>query len=140
MLEQWDLLKSEINECSGLRSPKYHELWARMLTHFTDDFPLVLKLVVIVLLIPVDTSECERVFSLMNDLKTSERNSLGQDNLKHTMLWHTVAKALSCQQVPVQAILKEFLELGGPQGAPYLPRHHASDVRLLREEGLGPSS
>ena len=87
-----------------------------MLTHFTDDFPLVLKLVVIVLLIPVDTSECERVFSLMNDLKTSERNSLGQDNLKHTMLWHTVAKALSCQQVPVQAILKEFLELGGPKG------------------------
>ena len=116
MLEQWDLLKSEINECSGLRSLKYHELWARMLTHFTDDFPLVLKLVVIVLLIPVDTSECERVFSLMNDLKTSERNSLGQDNLKHIMLWHTVAKALPCQQVPVQAILKEFLELGGLKG------------------------
>ena len=76
----------------------------------------MLKLVVIVLLIPVDTSECERVFSLMNDLKTSERNSLGQDNLKHIMLWQTVAKALSCQQVPVQAILKEFLELGGPKG------------------------
>ena len=85
MLEQWDLLKSEINECSGLRSLKYHELWARMLTQFTGDFPLVLKLVVIALLIPVDTSECERVFSLMNDLKTSERNSLGQENLKNTV-------------------------------------------------------
>ena len=116
MLEQWDLLKSEINECSGLRSLKYHELWARMLTQFTGDFPLMLKLVVIALLIPVDTSECERVFSLMNDLKTSERNSLGQENLKNTMLWHTVAKTLSCQQVPVQAILKEFLELGGSKG------------------------
>ena len=28
-----------------------------------------------------DTSECERVFSLTNDLKTSERNKLGQDHL-----------------------------------------------------------
>ena len=52
----------------------------------------------------------------MNDLKTSERNSLGQENLKNTMLWHTVAKTLSCQQVPVQAILKEFIELGGSKG------------------------
>ena len=116
VVEQWELLKSEISESDGLRSLKDHELWARMLTHFTDDFPLVLKLVVITLLIPVDTSECERVFSLMNDLKTSERNRLGQTTLKHTMLWHTVAKALSCQQVPVQAILKEFLELGGVKG------------------------
>ena len=51
----------------------------------------------------------------MNDLKTSERNRLMND-LKNTMLWHTVAKTLSCQQVPVQAILKEFLELGGSKG------------------------
>ena len=99
-----------------MHSLKFHELWARMLIHYSDNYSRVLKLVVIALLIPADTSECERVFSLMNDLKTSERNSLGQDNLKHTMLWHTVAKALSCQQVPVQAILKEFLELGGLKG------------------------
>ena len=42
---------------------------------FTDEFSLVLRLVVIALLIPADTSECERVFSLMNDLKKSECRS-----------------------------------------------------------------
>ena len=41
---------------------------------------------VISLLIPADTSECERIFSLMNDLKTAERNSMGQQNLKNLML------------------------------------------------------
>ena len=49
----------------------------------------------------------------VNDLKTSERNKLGQLNLKHTMIWHIVAKQLSCEQVPVRAILKEFHELSG---------------------------
>ena len=52
----------------------------------------------------------------MNDLKTSERNKLGQLNLKHTMIWHTVAKQLSCEQVPVRAILKEYHELSGVRG------------------------
>ena len=34
----------------------------------------------------------------MNDLKTSERNSLGQANLMNMMIWHTVAKALEYHQ------------------------------------------
>ena len=41
----------------------------------------------ITLIVPTDTSECERVFSLMNDLKTAERNLLGK-NLKNPMKWH----------------------------------------------------
>ena len=92
----------------------------------------MLKLVVITLLIPVDTSECERVFSLMNDLKTSERNSLGQTTLKHIMLWwHTVAKQ--------GALLPAGARPGHPQGVPRAgwrqgargpQRHHTSDVRL----------
>ena len=71
---------------------------------------------VIALLIPADTSECERVFSLMNDLKTSGRNCINQSNLKNTMIWHTIAKGLKCQQVPVQLILNEFRALGGIRG------------------------
>ena len=72
-----------------------------MLTHFTDEYSRVLRLVVVALLIPADTSECERVFSLMNDLKTSERNMLGQASLKDMMIWHTVTKRLECKEVPV---------------------------------------
>ena len=32
-------------------------------------------------MVPVDTSECERVFSLMNDTNTAERSNLGQFQL-----------------------------------------------------------
>ena len=68
------------------------------------------------LLIPTDTSECERVvFSLMNDLKTAERSSLGA-SLKNLMVWHSMGKHLSCEQVPVVPILREFRALAGVKG------------------------
>jgi hypothetical protein len=75
-------MKIEIGTSEGLMSLSFHELWARMLIQFSDQYALVLRLVVITLLIPVDTSECERIFSLMNDIKTPERSSMGQQNLK----------------------------------------------------------
>ena len=50
----------------------------------SDEYPLHLRLVVISLIVPADTSECERIFSLMNDM--------GQLNLKNLMLWHRMAK------------------------------------------------
>ena len=60
-----------------------------------------------------DKSECERVFSLMNDLKTAERSLLKQETLKNLMLWHSLATKvvdgkrthLDCKEVPVMAIL-----------------------------------
>ena len=134
MLEQWADLKEEINKSKGLKSLSFHKLWARMLTEFSDEYPLVLRLVVIALLIPADTSECERVFSLMNDIKTSERSRLGQQNPKNLLLWHALATKvvaekndklevvgdkttkLECKDVPVMAILKEFREMAGPKG------------------------
>jgi len=47
------------------------------LVHCNDEYTLVLRLVVIALIIPADTSECERIFSLMNDIKTAERAWMG---------------------------------------------------------------
>ena len=107
---------AEIIQIPGYMAIKYHELWARVLLSYSDEYPLVLRLVVISLLVPADTSECERIFSLMNDLKTAERNSLGQTNLKNLMLWHTMAKQLKCEEVPVMAILQVFRELAGERG------------------------
>lgn len=89
VLSQWDEVKMEIHKEVGLRVRKFHELWVHMLIHFYESYALVFRLVVISMLVPTDTSECERVFSLMNDLKTSERNRLGQDTLKHLMPEHT---------------------------------------------------
>ena len=96
VLQQWREMKEEIRKEHGLESRKFHDLWPHMLVHFDDKYNLILRLVVVALLVPTDTSECERVFSLMNDLKTAERNSLKQATLKHLMLWHSLAKDLSC--------------------------------------------
>ena len=87
-----------------------------MLVEFADEYPLVLRLVAISLIVPADTSECERIFSLMNNIKTAERASMGQQNLRNLMLWHEMAKELKPQEVPVMAILKEFREMAGPKG------------------------
>ena len=65
--------------------------------------------------IPVDTSECERIFSLMNNLKTAQHSRLG-NNLKNLMLWHTMAKDTPCAEVPVMEILNEFRALAGIRG------------------------
>ena len=92
------------------------ELWARMLLQFGNEYKLVLRLVAVALIVPADTSECERIFSLMNNIKTVDRARMGQRNLKNLMLWHEMGKELEPEQVPVMAILKEFRTLAGPAG------------------------
>ena len=79
-----------------------------MLEKFSDEYPLVLRLVVIALLIPADTSECERIFSLMNDIKTADRESLDQSVLRNLMTWHIEGDEMPCKDVPVMTILKEW--------------------------------
>ena len=56
VLEQWVDLKSMINAETGLKSCKFHDLWAHMLVHFCDEYLLILRLVSISLLTPCDTS------------------------------------------------------------------------------------
>ena len=48
LLTQWNALKEEIRSSTGLNSRKDHDLWAHMLIHFTDEYPLPLMLVVVV--------------------------------------------------------------------------------------------
>ena len=108
-------MKEQIRS-TDLSTLKYHDLWARMLTSYSDEFPLILCLVVIALVVPADTSECERIFSLMNDLKTAERNKLGNTTLKNLMTWHVLGKQVKCEQLPVMSILKEFRDMAGGKG------------------------
>ena len=61
-----------------MRTLSFHELWARVPVQFTDQYRLVLRLVVISLFIPADISKCERIFSLINDVETSKRSNLRQ--------------------------------------------------------------
>ena len=98
---------------------------------FALKYPLALRLVALGLLIPADTSECERVFSLMNNIKTAERSRM-LDNLKRLMLWHRwslggacslprpvgggVEWRIPCTAVPVMDIIKEWRLMAGPKG------------------------
>ena len=66
--------------------------------------------------VPADTSECERIFSLMNNIKTAERSSLGDANLSNLMVWYSLAAEIKCQELPVMSILKEFREMAGVKG------------------------
>ena len=125
--EQFSELAIEIISSPGLRSLKHHALWARMLLFRHREYRLALRLIAISLLIPVDTSECERIFSLMNDIKTAERSRMGSTTLRNLMLWHRMARLLEadgslskkhiqCRQVPVMAILEKFRDMAGVKG------------------------
>ena len=107
-----------------------------MLVTFSGEYMSVLRLVAIMLLIPLDTSEAERIFSLINDIKTSERSRLGQRNLANLMFWHYHGRNMKAWEVPVQEILKEFRELvkgsqrgrhAHPAAAPIKYEHKAED-------------
>ena len=71
----------------------------------------------------------------MNGLKTAERSSLGQENLRDLMKWHNSGKDLKCEEVPVMQILKEFRALGGVrgQGPEYAPPPSARHIQPLRQ-------
>ena len=112
VLEQWKELKVEVISAPGLFNMKFGDLWPRMLTHFTEKYSFVLRLVVFMLLMPLDTSICERIFSLMNNIKTSDRSRLGQCNVRNLMAWHALADD-SLATVPWISILKEFKLLSG---------------------------
>ena len=108
VLSEWLELKCEILKAPGLMGRKFNDLWPHMLVQFGDNYPHVLRLAAILLLMPVDTSECERIFSLMNKIKTVGRSSLSQANLRNLMLWHYHGKKFTLQNIPWLSILKEF--------------------------------
>ena len=76
--------------------------------------------------IPTDTSECERIFSLMNDLKTAERSRLGEKLSDLMMACGGQDNAICCD-VPVLDILHEFRALAGIHGR-YAHRAHQPPV------------
>ena len=69
---RWTDLKEEISRSPGLKQRPFKSLWSHMLVTFSGEYMSALRLVAIMLLIPLDTSEAERIFSLMN---TSRRPS-----------------------------------------------------------------
>ena len=108
VLTEWLELKTEILGAPGLMGRKFNELWPHMLVQYGDKYGHVLRLAAILLLNPLDTSECECIFSLMNNVKTADRSRLSQANLRNLMLWHYHGKKFSLQNLPWLSILREF--------------------------------
>ena len=52
VLEHWADIKMCIVSSPGLFSLGFHELWSRMLVHYTKEYLLVLRLIVFMLLLP----------------------------------------------------------------------------------------
>ena len=76
----------------------------------------MLRLVVFMFLMPIDTSECERVFSLLKDIKTSLREALRNDTLNWLIHWHRASKGKKAAECPVPAILAQYRADAGPRG------------------------
>ena len=56
---------------------KFNELWPIMLDGYAQQFNFILRVVGIALTFSVDTSGCERLISLMNNLKTKFQEKNG---------------------------------------------------------------
>ena len=59
--DEWTSIKRLIVKKSSLMLMPFKQLWARMLSMFTAQFPLILRVVAIAMTFTTDTSGCERL-------------------------------------------------------------------------------
>lgn len=111
VLEHWHDMITMIDSAPGLKSYAFKLLWPKVVAGFSDDYPRVLRLVVIMLLVPVDTSEPERIFSMMNDIKVAERSSMSTAVLRDLIMWYFHGKEMPAHELPVLEIIKEWRTL-----------------------------
>ena len=69
-------------------------------------FPLVLKLIKLLLVVPATSATAERSFSTMKRLKTYLRSSMGQARLNHLCLLTVYSELVS--QLNIVALVDEF--------------------------------
>ena len=66
---------------------KFNELWPMMLD-VAQQFNFILRVVGIALTFSVDTSGCERLISLMNNLKTKFQEKMAHETLSDLVWWY----------------------------------------------------
>jgi hypothetical protein len=89
VVDEWISIKRVIAQRPTLTAMPFKRLWARMLSMFTAQFPLILRVVAIAMTFTTDTSGCERLISLMNDLQTEYQTRMEHDCLRSQMWWST---------------------------------------------------
>ena len=80
---QWKQMKKLIVSDASLSSMKFNELWPMML-----DVAQQFNFILIALTFSVDTSGCERLISLMNNLKTKFQEKMVHETLSDLVWWY----------------------------------------------------
>jgi hypothetical protein len=89
VVDEWTAIKRMVVQKQQLMMTPFKRLWARMLSMFTAQYPLILRLVAIAMTFTTDTSGCERLISLMNDLQREFQSRMEHDCLRPQMWWST---------------------------------------------------
>ena len=111
-----------------------------MLTRFTEKFLQILRLVALMLLIPIDTSECERLFSIMNDIKDASRSNLGSEVLRDLITWYYYGKDVPTAQIQALEIVKEWRLVLEEVGKSCTRPHRACSSAMVAGSSLAAGS
>ena len=97
-LKQWKQLKREIQGDPALRNLSFAKLWPRILRQFPE-YNLINRLVAICcIIIPVDTSGCERLFSRMNMLMQKTQARMSHETIRNLLVWYEANRVLDPEQ------------------------------------------
>jgi hypothetical protein len=121
VLTQWKQMKKLIVSDASLSRMKFNELWPMMLDGYAQQFNFILRVVGIALTFSVDTSGCERLISLMNDLKTKFQEKMAHETLRDLVWWYKCQHQLKPHEW--EAVLKRTLGRWSASG-----RRHQSEV------------
>ena len=89
LIEDWcvfkaDILRGDISN-DKVRYDSFTDFWVFVNLHYERRYPYLTWLVKIIRIIPMGSAECERMFSLMNRLKTDLRNRIKTGRLNQLM-------------------------------------------------------
>jgi len=107
VLTQWKQMKKLIVSDASLSRMKFNELSPIMLDGYAQQFNFNLRVVGIALTFSVDTSGCERLISLMNDLKTKFQEKMAHETLRDLVWWYKCQHQLKPHEW--EAVLKRTL-------------------------------
>jgi hypothetical protein len=123
VLTQWKHMKKLIVSDASLSRMKFNELWPMMLDGYARQFNFILRVVGVALTFSVDTSGCERLISLLNNLKTKFQEKMAHETLRDLVWWYKWQHQLRVKPHEWEAVPKRTLIRWSASG-----RRHQSEV------------
>ena len=110
MLQEWKHFKGDVVRgyigIEKVKSESFSEFWSFVSRHYRVRYPWLVMLLLIVRLLLIGSADCERMFSLMNRLKTDLRNRLTTETLDVLMRVNRLAPSVA---EVTNAILDEWI-------------------------------